>query len=202
MRALQPHIHIQERLGDALHMLARLEQQAATAPDSRNLQRLLKQCRRLVDDLERGFSLLQEAASQHAQLSQQVEAASTRAGVLFDLSPLPCVIVHETGAIDSANAAATRLLNTSSRYLQEKSFELFLGSDRDGFLGWLRAVSNGSGSERREALLRPREQRPKPVVLVATPEMQGRVALVLMGPEESAIASAPAATAEMEMHPS
>jgi PAS domain-containing protein len=177
--------NIQERLGSALHTLAFIEQRASTAPDPRRMQTLLKQVRQLVADLEHGFSLLQEATGQHAELRQQVEAASMRAGLLFDISPVPCLVLHETGTIADANTAATRLLNTSSRYLQDKPFELFLGADRDTFLAWLSAVSRGTGSQRRSVLLRPREQRAKQVALIAAPETEGRVTIVVVGAAEA-----------------
>ena len=177
--------HIQERLGAALHALAFIEQRAGSAPEGRRMQALLKQCRQLVTDLEHGFSLLQEATSQHATLRQQVEAASTRAGLLFELSPVPCIVVQDGGTIMEANAAATRLLNTSLRYLQGKSFDLFLGSDRETFNHWLRRLSQGTDSDRRPVLLRPREQRPKQMILIATPEAPGRVALIVVNKDEA-----------------
>jgi PAS domain-containing protein len=149
------------------------------------MQALLKQCRQLVADLEHGFSLLQEATSQHAALRRQVEAASTRAGLLFELSPIPCIVVEESGTIAEANAAATRLLNTSLRYLQGKSFELFLGSNRETFSHWLRRLSEGTDTDRRSVLLRPREQRPKQMVVIATPEAPGRVALIVVNSDEA-----------------
>ena len=183
--------NIQQRLGAALHTLSFIEQQATGAADGRRIQTLLKQCRQLVADLEHGFSLLQEATSQHAELRQQVEAASTRAGLLFELSPVPCIIVHDSGLIAEANSAATRLLNTSLRYLHDKSFELFLGADRDGFLAWLRTMSRGAASERRPVVLRPREQRPKHVSILATPEANGHIALVVLANDEESGAAGP-----------
>jgi PAS domain-containing protein len=176
--------HIQERLGAALHTLAFIEQRAGSAPEGRHMHALLKQCRHLVEELEHGFSLLQEATSQHAALRQQVEAASTRAGLLFELSPVPCIVIEEDGTIVDANAAATRLLNTSLRYLQGKSFELFLGSDRETFGSWLSRLSQGTESDRRAVLLRPREQRPKQVVVIASPEVSGRLTLIVVNKDD------------------
>ena len=172
--------NIQERLGAALHALTFIEQQASAGPEARRTHALLKQCRQLVADLEHGFALLQQATSQHAALRREVEAASTRAGLLFDLSPVPCVVVDETGTIAEANAAATRFLNTSLRYLHAKSFDLFLGAERESFNAWLRGLSLATTSERRRVLLRPREQRPKPVIVVGMPETAGRVALMVL----------------------
>jgi PAS domain S-box-containing protein len=171
---------IQERLGSALHTLTTIEQQASSGADGRRMQSLLKQCRQLVIDLEHGFSLLQEATSQHAALRQQVEAASMRASLLFEVSPVPCLVVHEDGEIAEANAAATRLLNLSQRSLQGKPVDLFLGGDRDVFRAWLRQIAGGTSTDRRAAVVRPREQRAKDVTVVAAPEAGGRIALVMV----------------------
>lgn len=170
---------IQERLGAALQALTFLEQRAAGGPDARRMQSLLKQCRQLVSDLEHGFMLLQQATTQQSAMRHEVEAASTRAGLMFDLSPVPCVVVDDSGSIVEANSAATRLLNTSLRYLQAKSFDLFLGADRQSFNMWLRGLSQAGDSDRRPVQLRPREQRAKAVTLVGTREGPGRIALVI-----------------------
>lgn len=188
--------NIQERLGAALHALTFIEQQASAGPEARRTHALLKQCRQLVADLEHGFSMLQQAVSQHTALRREVEAASTRAGLLFDLSPVPCLIVDEAGTIVEANGAATRFFNTSLRYLHAKSFDLFLGADRESFNTWLRGLSQATTSERRRVQLRPREQRPKPAIVVGMPETSGRVALMVLdlaGVREELDATAPAA---------
>jgi len=197
--------NIQQRLGAAMQTLAFIEQRTPGVSDGRRMESLLRQCRQLVADLEHGFSMLQEANSQHATLRQQVDAASVRAGLLFELSPIPCVVVYDTGVIVEANAAATRFLNTSARYLHDKGLDLFLGADREAFRAWVQQVSRGTAREQRPVLLRPREQRPKQVVLVGMPESGGRVALVIMNQEEATEdldAAMSASTAAADVHPS
>jgi PAS domain-containing protein len=174
---------IRERLGSAIQALATLEERASSTLDDKTVQRLVQQCRRLMADLERGFSLLQEATAEQLALRRQADAAARRAETLFNLSPVACVVVHESGEIAKANGAATRLLNLSTRNLVEMSFDLFVGTDRSGFLAWLRSVAQGTTSESRVALVRPRERRPKQVTVVAAPDLPGRVALVLMDSE-------------------
>lgn len=186
MRTLQPHI--QERLGSAMHALAVIEGRIANRTDGTALQGLLKECRRLVTDLERGFSLLEEATAQNKGLRQQVESASSRARVLFELSPLPCMVLEGSGTITDANSAATRLLNTSLRHLHEKPFELFLSMDREVFRSWLQGVARGTGPERRAVVIRPRERKPKEVVITAVPESDGRVALVMLDSQSGEVA--------------
>jgi PAS domain-containing protein len=196
MRTLQPHI--QERLGSAMHALAIIEGRVSGRADGKALQGLLKECRRLVVDLERGFSLLQEATAHNTDLRQQVESATGRARVLFELSPLPCMVLDGSGTVADANAAATRLLNMSLRHLQEKQFDLFVSTDREGFRTWLGAAARGTETARRGTTIRPRERRPKEVVVTAVPEADGRIALVLLDPAVSDVEATALSEVERE----
>ena len=174
---------IQERLGSALQALAAIEHGAPRGADDRAVQRLVQQCRRLMGDLDRGFALLQDATAEQAALRRQADATVKRAETMFKMSPVASVVVDESGEIIDANVAATRLLNMSTRHLPQKSFELFVGTDRAGFLGWVRSVAQGTTSDKRQTLVRPRERRPKHVTIIAAPDLPGRVALLLMESE-------------------
>jgi PAS domain-containing protein len=172
--------HIQERLGAALHTLATIEQRAAGAPDPRGIQTLLKLFRQLVSDLENCYKRLKELGAQQDLIQRRLETASKRADLLFDSSPIPCIVVEESGRISDANPAAARLLNTSLRHLPGKSFELFLAGDRSGFFTWLQRIARAEAVEPWLGALRPREQRTRQITLVASTEAAGQIALVLM----------------------
>jgi PAS domain-containing protein len=172
--------NIQDRLGAVLHTLATVEQRSsAVGSDDRSMQTLMKLFRQLAADLETGFARLREASAQHAELRRNLEAATRRASLLFQNSPVPCVIVDEIGMIVDANGAAASLLNTSAKYLPKKAFEVFLAEDRAGFLTWLDRVSRGAQSERWTGMLRPREQRPTRIEVAGAPDAPGRIALVV-----------------------
>jgi PAS domain-containing protein len=112
-------------------------------------------------------------------MQRRLETASKRADLLFDSSPMPCVVVEESGRILDANPAAALLLNTSLRHLPGKSFELFLARDRSGFFSWLQRVASGDDVEPWAGALRPREQRTRQITLVGNSEAAGQIALIL-----------------------
>lgn len=175
---------IQERLGAAFQGLAEIEQHGATDGAGRPAQRLLKVLRQLVSDLDVAFRALQEAAAQQTARRQDIDAESRRAELLFDLSPLPCLVVTRDGVIEQANAAAGRALNTSLRLLQRRPLQLYLGAERDAFVFWLQGVVTSSEPDRWCGQIRPREQRPREVAVLAAPESDGRV-VIIIAPRES-----------------
>jgi PAS domain-containing protein len=179
---------IQERLGTVLQKLARLEHRATTGTESPQVNNLLLDFRRLVRDMERAFSGLQEAGLRHAELQREVEIVARRASLLLQLSPLPYVLIHKTGVIIEANAAAARVLNLSERHLRGKSFELFLQSDRQQFLARLQELGEDLEAQRWQITLRPRERYARPFTLVAACETADRVALVLAGADNELMA--------------
>src|SRR3954466_13274790 len=109
--------HIQERLRAAPHTPSTIGQRAPGAPDPRGIQTLLKLFRQLVSDLENSYKRLKEAGAQQDLIQRRLESASKRADLLFDSSPIPGIVVEESGRISDANPAAARLLNTSLRHL-------------------------------------------------------------------------------------
>ena len=185
---------IQERLGAALQSLAEIEQRGGTDGGGRPAQRLLKLLRQLVSDLEVAFRALQEAAAYQTALRHDVDATSRRAALLFDLSPLPCVVVGADGVIEQANAAAGRALNTSLRLLQRRPLQLYLGGERDAFVHWLHGVVTSGEPDRWYGQIRPREQRPRDVAVLAAPEQGGQVVIILT-PRESQLDLVAAASA-------
>jgi PAS domain-containing protein len=170
---------IRERLGVALQSLAEIEQLADTDGIGRPAQRLLKLLRQLVSDLEIAFRALQEGAAHQVAVRHDVDAAARRAELLFDLSPLPCVVVRADGVIEQANAAAGRALNTSVRLLQRRPLQLYLGGDRDAFVRWLQGVATSGAPDRWFGQIRPREQRPRDVAVLAAPESGGQIVIII-----------------------
>ena len=175
---------IQERLGAALQGLAEIEQHGGADGAGRPAHRLLKQLRQLVSDLDVAFRALQEAAALQTTLRQDIDAESRRAELLFHLSPLPCLVITRDGVIEHANAAAGRALNTSLRLLQRRPLQLYLGGERDAFVHWLRGVAGSGETDRWCGQIRPREQRPREVEVLAAPEPGGQV-VIIIAPRES-----------------
>jgi PAS domain-containing protein len=194
---------IQERLGAALQGLADIEQHSGADGAGRPTQRLLKSLRQLMSDLDVAFRTLQETAAHQAALRQDIDAASRRAELLFDLSPLPCLVVHTDGVIEHANAAAGRALNTSLRLLHRRPLQLYLGGERDAFLLWLHGVVSTGEPDRWCGQIRPREQRPREVAVLAAPESGGQIVIIIT-PRESPlelVATASAVSMESDKQP-
>ncbi len=181
-----PDRYIHDRLGSALYKLALLEQRSGEPGVSpRAATKLLGDVRKLVAELQRGFTDLQELMVRTAASQQAANAATARAQLLFDLSPVACLVMDASGIVVDANPAAARLLNISNRHLVGKSFPLFLARDRDTFVQRLGDLSAAGGSERWTASLRPRERSAVECALVAATDPDGRV-LVLAAPDSGA----------------
>lgn len=194
---------IQERLGTALQSLAEIEQHSVADGAGRPTQRLLKLVRQLLSDLDVAFRTLQETAAQQTAVRQEIDAASRRAELLFDLSPLPCLVVQADGVIEHANAAAGRALNTSLRLLHRRPLQLYLGGDRDAFLLWLHGIAGTGEPDRWCGQIRPREQRPRDVAVMAAPESGGQI-VIIIAPRESPmelVATAGALSMDSEKQP-
>ena len=178
-----PDRYIQDRLGSALYKLAMIEQRSGEPGVSqRTASRLLGDVRKLVAELQRGFADLQELMVRTAAAQQAASTAAARAQLLFDLSPVACLVLDTTGTVADANPAAARLLNISNRHLIGKSFPLFLAGDRDPFVQRLCALSADGGCDRWTASLRPRERSAVECALVGTIDPDGRI-LVLATPD-------------------
>src|SRR5918994_716808 len=141
--------HLQERLGSALYRLASLKQRASESADSpRSTGKLLSDMQKLTGELERALADLQQAMVQQAELQQRALVASRRAERLFDLSPVPSVVLDTDGIVVEANPAAVRMLNVSHRHLAGKAFSLFLGGERELFLTRLHGLRHSDTAER------------------------------------------------------
>lgn len=174
---------IQERLGGVLEKLARLEHRASSGNEPPHVHNILTDFRRLVRDIERAFSGLQEAAMRQAEVHREAEILARRANALLRLSPLPYILLDRSGVILEANGSAARELNFSERHLRGKAFELFLQSDRQQFLTRLKSLGEDVEAQRWPVTLRPRERYARPFTLIATCETPDRIALVLSAPD-------------------
>lgn len=175
------HRHLHDRLGSALFRLASLKQRASEPAESpRSATRVLSDVQKLVGELERTLVDLQQAMAQQTELQKQAQVASRRAELLFELMPVPCVILDADGTVLDVNPPAVRLLNVSHRHLAGKAFSLFLGGERELFLSRLQAVQQSETGERWPATIRPRERSAVRATLVAAPDPAGRILLLLV----------------------
>jgi PAS domain-containing protein len=190
------HRHLHDRLGSALFRLASLKQRASEPAESpRSASRLLTEVQKLVSELERTLVDLQQAMAQQTELQKHAQVASRRAALLFELMPVACVILDADGTVIDVNPPAVRLLNVSHRHLAGKAFSLFLGAERELFLARLQAVQQSDAGERWPATIRPRERSAVRATLLAAPDPDGRIMLLLVtGPaQEEAGETIPAA---------
>lgn len=175
--------HIQDRLGNALLRLANIARRAAAAPESPKFAaRLIDDVQKLTVELERSFEDVREVLAECSELERAAAAAARRAALLFDLVPVPCLVLELTGEIAEANAPAVHLLNVSRRHLIGRSFHLYLGSEREVFLSRLRALQATEGPDEWTANVRPRERSPLDAHLTAALEPGdpgGRVLVVV-----------------------
>jgi PAS domain S-box-containing protein len=74
-------------------------------------------------------------------------------------APAPAVVTDETGLIISANAAAGRLLNLSSRGMRERSLLSFFAPGRDKIAQHMRRALEGKIVQE-TATIRPRDRKP------------------------------------------
>ena len=172
--------HVHDRLGSALYKLAIIEQRANEATESpRAVAKLLGEVRKLVAELQRGFAELEHLMTRSSTAERAALTSIARSQLLFDLSPVPCVVLEPAGTVVEANPAAAKFLNISHRHLVGKSFPLFLSSDRKGFLLRLLGLP-ADGAERWTATLRPRERSAVACDLAAAPDPEGRILVVIV----------------------
>ena len=179
MQTSERHIH--DRLGSALFRLATIEQRANDALESpRTVGKLLGEVRKLTAELQRSFAELQDLMARSTITQRTAAVAIARAELLFELSPVACLVLEQIGLVVDANAAAARFLNVSHRHLVGKSFPLFLAADREGFVQRIRDLRTDDASARWTATIRPRERSAVECVFVAAPDPDRRILLMLM----------------------
>jgi PAS domain-containing protein len=189
--------HIEDRLGSALYRLTTLEQRVNEAAESpRGVGKLLGDVRKMIGELQRSFVELQDLVARSTLSERSAATALARANLLFDLSPVACLVLEPMGLVLDANGAASRFLNISHRHLIGKSFPLFVAADRDGFLQRIRHLPAEATPERWNAALRPRERSAVQCVIVAAPDPEGRVLLMVLPGASIEPAADPEPTAE------
>lgn len=173
--------HIHDRLGSALYRLATIEQRANDTTESpRAVGKLLGEVRKLTGELQRSFAELQDLIARSTTSQRAAATAIARANLLFELSPVACLILEPVGVVLDANQAAARFLNVSHRHLVGKSFPLFLARDRDDFVQRIQAMRADDAAARWAVTLRPRERSAVECVLVSALDPEGRVLVMLI----------------------
>lgn len=190
--------HVHDRLGSALYRLATLEQRATEVAESpRAVGKLLEEVRKMTAELQRSFAELQDMMGRNTTSQREAATAIARANLLFELSPVACLILEPAGIVVDANTAAARFLNVSHRHLVGKSFPLFLAGDREGFIRRIADLRTEEEAHRWTATLRPRERSAVECVFVAAPDPEGRIMLMLLpGATVEGLMSAPADAVE------
>jgi PAS domain-containing protein len=178
---------LQDRLGSVLFRLTTIERRAAAAGESpRAAARLLDDVRKVTGELERAFADVRETLEHSARLETRLAVAASRTQMLFDLVPVACLLIDDGGMITDANPEAVKLLNVSRRHLVGRSFQLYLGGDRDTFQQRLRGLTNGDEQQSWDVPVRPRERGALLASLTLASDPEGGV-LVILQPMEAAV---------------
>lgn len=188
--------HIRGRVGSALLRVANLKERASSSAESPGaLAKLQDDLRKLSEELEQGFVELQEAMGRCA-VAQHMAATSGRcADLLIEVAPVACLLIDASGVVIEANPAAGRALNMSHGRLPGKSFLLFMNGEREDFLARISDLVRREHPSRWPITLRPREQSSTQATVVAAPQTDDRVMILLLPaqdePENDAIAPFP-----------
>lgn len=170
-----------EHVMAARHKISILEQRALSAGESpRAAARLIAEIRRLSVDLDRLAVEVQDQDETFASTIARLRRAEERAHLLFELSPVACVVIDRDGFVVEGNDAAACLLNLSRRHLPGKPFHRFVSADRVTFLLRLNEVAASGQSDTWGISLRPRERGALRVACTAAlEESSGRLCLLL-----------------------
>ena len=116
-----------------------------------------------LEEVQVATEQLQSQLDELGTLRAELNAVREQHREFVDLVPLAAVWTNPTGEIALANEAAAQLLNVSAQRLVGRPLVLFM-TDRSAFAEADTALGEGVGrSIRFEAVLRPRERRPRQV---------------------------------------
>jgi PAS domain-containing protein len=143
--------------------LAQLEHKHESSPRrSADAMRIaLRELNDVLDELRTATEQLQAAMDDVAIARQQASVFEERYYQFQECLPLPCILTNEAGCVDEANSLAADLLNVAQRYLVGKPLLLFL-PEREQYFNMIEAAKE-RGSTAGRLVLRPREQKPRPV---------------------------------------
>lgn len=177
---VDPYTRIQEHLGSALRKLSRSQIRVDGEQNTpRDIIDCLDALQHVAQELDQAFGALKSERQRLMALAGDADARMRRARNLFAQSPTACLVLHRNGAaIADANAAASRLLNVSQRYLIGKAFTNFLQQDREEFLRQLRQDADGP-ADQWHVTLRPRERAQVRVRVNAIGDDEHTAAIVL-----------------------
>ncbi|HXW03768.1 MAG TPA: PAS domain-containing protein [Vicinamibacterales bacterium] len=168
------------RLGAALYRVARLKQRiGGTEAASRLAPRLLQELERLTDELQRSYEELAEARAAYEKARRLEAESDSRARLVFEACPTPCMLVNTDSTIIEANRAAAVLLNVSVRHLAGKPLHLFINGQRTEFLASLRSLESGGQCEW-SGRLQPRERCAVQVDITAITDAHDQCVLFLV----------------------
>lgn len=186
------------RIGSALLRVAQFKERLAGQGGPRAIApKLVDELRKLANDLEQGFGELQDAMARCARERHRAAMTWQRAELLVEVSPVPCLLIDSTGVVIEANPAAGRALNVSHGRLPGKHFLLFVNGGREQFLARVAELLKGDYPSRWTVSIRPREHSLTQVVVVASPQGDDQVMIMLLPLQEAGLpTAADAATAD------
>jgi PAS domain-containing protein len=151
------------RADAARKRLAELEEKHDATPrrTADAMKIALRELNDVLEELRTATEQLQAAMDDVVIARQQASAYQERYYQFQERLPLPCILTNEAGCVDEANSLAADLLNVAQRYLVGKPLFLFL-PEREQYFRMVE-IAKEKGSTAGRLLLRPREQKPRPV---------------------------------------
>jgi PAS domain S-box-containing protein len=138
----------------------------ATGATRRLIDEALSSCAELLDDFNR-------AQVECGRLLEDTHAAIQAHKRLFDSVPCPCVVTDQHGTILTANSAAGRLLNITSKRLEGRELLLY-SHNRDAFMRILEKLPMSETPQSVPVIMRPRERRPLETTVTVMPAAENQ----------------------------
>jgi PAS domain-containing protein len=154
------------RTTTALGRLASLQRRADKSATPTIVRDALEELSSALEELRTANEALVDQATEIAASRERDQGWRRDLQMLFANLPLPCVFTDNAGHILDANPEASRLLNVGRQHLVGKALLLFL-MERDRLMQALELPPE-SGQVQQVTVVRPRERRPREVLLKGT----------------------------------
>jgi PAS domain S-box-containing protein len=156
----------EHRITSAQQRLRVLQNEIATNAGQAQITNLMGEVEAGLLELEVAHEELRQQNEELLVTRQALEAQRLRYRNLFEDAPFGYLVTDVHGLVEEANQAALTLLGAASWALQGKPFLLFVdAADRSRLRTLISRPVTGELSQEQEVLLRPREGKPRAVML-------------------------------------
>lgn len=155
----------------AMGRLAHLQRRADAPTTPSIVREAVQELSAALDELRATHEHVVEQGTQLAAARRQAGEASRDHLALFNAIPMACLYTDSKGTIADANPHAVRLLNVGRQHLVGKPLLLFL-TNRDVLIHAL--DSSAEEGFEQDVVVRPRERKPRQVLLRGTRMSDGQ----------------------------